>query len=77
VATPAGGRSCGGSDYVCLGKPVTIVASTTVTTGTEGDDVVAMTPSGWSRFDALSGNETICLALGTATGGRDPMPPTG
>ena len=61
----------------CVGKPVTIVATTTVTSGTEGDDVVAMTPSGWSRFDALGGNDTICLALGIATGGRDPMPPTG
>jgi hypothetical protein len=61
----------------CLGKPVTIVASATVTTGTDSDDVVAMTPSGWSSFDALGGNDTICLALGTATGGTKPMPATG
>lgn len=58
----------------CLGKPVTIVATTTVTVGTEGDDVVAMTPSGWFSFDALGGNDTICLALGLGGG---EMPPTG
>jgi hypothetical protein len=37
----------------CLGKPVTIVATAQVKTGTEGDDVVAMTPGGWNSFDAL------------------------
>ncbi len=37
----------------CQGKPVTIVATTEVTTGTEGDDVVAMTPGAWETFDAL------------------------
>ena len=54
-----------------------MVATATVTAGTEGDDVVAMTPLGWSKFDALGGDDTICLALGSATGGRVPMPPTG
>lgn len=62
----------------CLGKQVTIVASTEVTVGTDADDVVAMTPLGWSTFDALGGNDTICLALGAASeGGRDPQPPSG
>jgi hypothetical protein len=76
VATPSGATP-GTPATTCLGKPVTVVASSSVVTGTEGDDVVAMTPSGWSKFDALGGNDTICLALGIATGGRDPMPPTG
>ena len=63
------------AETTCLGKPVTIVASLDVTVGTEGDDVVAMTPSGWSSFDALGGNDTICLALGAAfTGPRDAVP---
>ena len=47
----------------CQGKPVTIVATTTVTAGTEGDDVVAMEPGAWTSFDAKGGNDTICLAL--------------
>ena len=50
----------------CLGRPVTVVASSSVTTGTEGDDVVAMTPGGWNQFDALGGNDTICLAVPAA-----------
>ena len=58
------GAEPGVAATTCLGKPVTIVASTAVTVGTEGDDVVAMTPSGWSNFDARGGNDTICLALG-------------
>jgi len=77
AATPAGAAQPGTPVTTCLGKPVTVVASTSVVTGTEGDDVVAMTPSGWSQFDALGGNDTICLALAIGTGGRDPMPPTG
>ncbi|WP_129427906.1 hypothetical protein [Nocardioides zhouii] len=60
----------------CQGKPVTIVATRTVTVGTEGDDVVAMEPGGWTRFDALGGNDTVCLALPAEIttdhyGGRD------
>jgi len=60
----------------CEGKAVTIVATTTVTTGTEGDDVVAMEPGGWTRFDALGGNDTVCLTLPAEIttdhyGGRD------
>ena len=61
----------------CLGRPVTVVASSAVTTGTEGDDVVAMTPGGWNTFDALGGNDTMCLAVPAAIGGSDPWPPTG
>lgn len=61
----------------CVGKPVTIVANRTVTTGTEGDDVVAMEPGAWSVFDALGGDDTICLALGRAGTGRDRTPPAG
>ena len=76
VAAPAE-ADLGVAATTCLGKPVTVVATTTVTVGTEGDDVVAMTPLGWSQFDALGGDDTICLALGSPRGGRDPMPPTG
>lgn len=76
VQAPAGAEP-GAAATTCRGKPVTVVASTSVTTGTEGDDVVAMTPLGWNRFDALGGNDTICLALGASSGGRDPRPPTG
>jgi len=61
----------------CEGKPVTIVATRTVTHGTEGDDVVAMEPGAWFTFDALGGNDTICLAVGAGRSGRDPMPPSG
>ena len=61
----------------CLGKPVTIVATQRVWQGTEGDDVVAMEPGRWSTFDALGGNDTICLAIGVAGSGRDRTPPTG
>src|SRR5690606_13184542 len=57
--------------------PVTIVATAQVTTGTEGDDVVAMTPEGWNTFDALGGDDTICLAPGAPSGGRDPRGPWG
>ena len=69
VVTPALVPTMAGAEpavaaTTCLGKPVTIVASLDVKVGTEGDDVVAMTPSGWSTFDALGGNDTICLALG-------------
>jgi RTX calcium-binding nonapeptide repeat (4 copies) len=46
----------------CQEKAVTIVATRTVTRGTEGDDVVAMEPEAWNVFDALGGNDTICLA---------------
>lgn len=45
----------------CQGKPVTIVATQAVTRGTEGDDVVAMEPGAWNAFDALGGDDTICL----------------
>ena len=60
----------------CQGKPVTVVATTTVTAGTEGDDVVAMEPGGWTTFDAKGGNDTVCLALPAEIttdhyGGRD------
>ena len=73
VATPAHASA---APTTCLGKPVTVVATTTVTQGTEGDDVVAMEPDAWSRFDALGGNDTICLALPAEVvtdhyGGRD------
>lgn len=62
----------------CQGKAVTIVASTTVTRGTEGEDVVAMEPGGWRMFDALGGNDTICLAAAAGiSNDRDPMPPSG
>ncbi|WP_110182106.1 hypothetical protein [Nocardioides solisilvae] len=61
----------------CLGKPVTIVATAQVTTGSEGDDVVAMTPGGWNSFDALGGDDTICLVPGAPSGGRDPRGPWG
>ncbi|WP_162799340.1 hypothetical protein [Nocardioides sp. 616] len=72
----------GDAATTCLGKPVTIVATTEVTTGTEGDDVVAMTPGGWFSFDALGGDDTICLAqiesipgpYGQATGRADAGP---
>lgn len=60
----------------CLGKPVTIVATTTVTEGTDGDDVVAMEPGAWTRFDAKGGNDTICMDVPAEIvtdhyGGRD------
>ncbi|CAM3645019.1 hypothetical protein [Nocardioides zeicaulis] len=45
----------------CLGRAVTVVASSTVTEGTEGDDVVAVEPGAWTDFDAKGGNDTICL----------------
>jgi hypothetical protein len=61
----------------CLGRAVTVVASSSVTTGTEADDVVAMTPGGWNQFDALGGNDTICLAVPAAITGGDSWPPTG
>jgi hypothetical protein len=61
VAPPAG--SAQPAATTCLGRPVTVVVSSSVTTGTEGDDVVAMTPGGWNHFDALGGNDTICLAV--------------
>lgn len=62
----------------CQGKAVTIVATRTVTQGTEGDDVVAMEPDGWNTFKALGGNDTICLAAGAAQpNDRDPVPPFG
>lgn len=62
----------------CQGKAVTIVATTTVTRGTEGDDVVAMEPDGWNTFDALGGDDTICLASGASLDrSRDPLPPSG
>ncbi|WP_101523462.1 hypothetical protein [Nocardioides houyundeii] len=79
AAVPALGAAPAGpaAATTCLGKPVTIVASQAVTTGTEGDDVVAMTPGAWTSFDALGGNDTICLASGAATGGRDPRAPYG
>jgi hypothetical protein len=78
VLVPVAQAAAPGAATTCLGKPVTIVASTEVTVGTEADDVVAMTPLGWSTFDALGGNDTICLALGAAReGGRDPQPPAG
>ncbi len=61
----------------CLGKPVTIVATDSVTTGTEGDDVVSMTPHGWTHFEAGGGNDTICLAVGGPNGSQSPnSPPT-
>ncbi|WP_158647861.1 hypothetical protein [Nocardioides houyundeii] len=64
AAVPALGAAPAGpaAATTCLGKPVTIVAGATVFRGTEGDDVVAMTPGGWGSFDALGGNDTICLA---------------
>lgn len=72
------GAEPGVAATTCLGKPVTIVATPDATVGTEGDDVVAMTPSGWSTFDARGGNDTICLALGMAFNNpRDSIPPTG
>lgn len=58
----AGGASAQAAPTTCQGRPVTIVATTTVTSGTEGDDVVAMEPGAWNRFDAKGGNDTICLA---------------
>ena len=61
----------------CLGKPVTIVATQTVWEGTEGDDVVALEPGRGNIFDALGGDDTICLAIGMGRSGRDRMPPTG
>ena len=77
LAPVAAGAEPGTAATTCQGKPVTIVATSTVTSGTEGDDVVAMTPLGWSVFDALGGNDTICLAAGASRGGRDPLPPQG
>lgn len=59
VAAPAQASS---APTTCLGKAVTIVATTKVTEGTEGDDVVAMVPEEWNTFDARGGNDTICLA---------------
>ncbi len=62
----------------CEGKPVTIVATKTVTQGTEGDDVVAMEPGAWLFFDALGGDDTICLAAGAPDiNDRDSRPPFG
>lgn len=58
----------------CQGKAVTIVATVDVRRGTEGDDVVAMEPGSWFTFDALGGNDTICLAPGVGPGGSDPLP---
>ncbi|WP_181311610.1 hypothetical protein [Nocardioides campestrisoli] len=57
----------------CMGKPVTIVATAKVMKGTEGDDVVAMTPGAWNSFSALGGDDTICLTHGAPSGGRDPQ----
>ena len=59
VATPVHAAA----PTTCHGKPVTIIATSTVTVGTEGDDVVAMEPGGWTRFETLGGNDTVCLAL--------------
>ena len=36
-----------------------------------------MTPGGWNQFDALGGNDTICLAVPAAIAGSDPGRPTG
>ena len=60
----------------CQGKAVTIVATAAVTRGTDGDDVVAMEPGGWNRFDAGAGHDTICLDVPAEIvtdhyGGRD------
>ncbi|SED10488.1 hypothetical protein SAMN04489844_3683 [Nocardioides exalbidus] len=60
----------------CLGKAVTIVATSTVTEGTEGDDVVAVEPGAWTRFDAKGGDDTICIDVPASIvtdhhGGRD------
>ena len=75
VATPSPALA---APSTCQGKAVTIVATKTVTRGTEGDDVVAMEPGSWNRFDALGGNDTVCLAAGAANiDDRDPMPPIG
>ncbi|WP_181312923.1 hypothetical protein [Nocardioides campestrisoli] len=62
---------------ICAGKSVTIVASTRVRQGTEGDDVVAMKPLDWNTFDALGGDDTICLDLGWVQAGRDIVPSSG
>lgn len=62
----------------CEGKAVTIVASATVLEGTDGDDVVAMEPGAWNRFDAKGGNDLVCLAAGKADiNDRDSRPPSG
>ena len=61
----------------CQGKAVTIVATTGVTRGTEGVDVVAMEPGGWNRFDALGGDDTVCLAPGAASDQHEAPPPGG
>ena len=74
VAAPAGAAA----PTTCAGKPVTIVATTTVTQGTEGDDVVAMEPGQWNTFDARGGDDTVCLAVGKADiNDRDSRPPYG
>lgn len=75
VATPG---TAVAAPTTCLGKPVTIVATTTVTEGTEGDDVVAMEPGQWNNFDAKGGNDTVCLAAGRPNiNDRDSWPPFG
>ncbi|UUZ59630.1 hypothetical protein [Nocardioides sp. B-3] len=72
IAPAVAGAESGVAASTCRGKAVTIVASSTVTVGTEGDDVVAMTPSGWYNFDAPGGNDTICPAVGIGGGGEIP-----
>ncbi|MCP3423777.1 hypothetical protein [Nocardioides pinisoli] len=70
--------SAAAAPTTCAGKPVTIVATTTVTHGTEGDDVVAMEPGQWNTFDAGAGDDTVCLAAGRADiNDRDSRPPAG
>ena len=70
--------SAAAAPTTCAGKPVTIVATTSVTEGTDGDDVVAMEPGQWNTFDAGGGNDTVCLAAGRADiNDRDSRPPTG
>lgn len=74
---PPAGAAPGTAATTCQGRPVTIVASAEVTKGTPGDDVVAMTPLGWTTFDALDGDDLVCLALGEPAGGRDARGPVG
>ncbi len=75
AAAPA---SASPAPATCQGRTVTIVATTTVTEGTDGDDVVAMEPGAWNTFDALAGNDIVCLAAGRANiNDRDSTPPYG
>lgn len=72
------GSAAAAAPSTCAGKPVTIVATTSVTQGTDGDDVVAMEPGQWNTFDAGSGDDTVCLAAGRADiNDRDSRPPAG